>query len=56
MQGFKASVREPAIKRGGDGSDGVLEEGELVVERRGVEGRSAHEDVLDRLLVFCPEG
>ena len=42
MQGFQAAVGEVAVERGGDGADGVLEEGEAGEEGGGVEGAGAH--------------
>lgn len=45
MESFEAAVSEPAVKRARNGSDGVLEEFETVVERVGIVGCDAHEDV-----------
>ena len=46
VQGFETAVGEEAVEGGGHGADGVLKEGEAVVECGGVEGGDAHEDVL----------
>ena len=48
VQGFETAVGEEAVEGGGHGADGVLQEGEAGVQRRGVEGGDAHEDVLER--------
>ena len=42
VEGFEAAVGEIAVEGGGDGADGVLEEGEAGEERRGIEGAGAH--------------
>ena len=47
VERFEAAVGEPAVEGGGDGADGVLEEGEAGVYGGGVEGCGAHEDVLE---------
>lgn len=45
MESFEAAVSEPAVKGARNGSDGVLEEFETVVERVGIVGCHAHEHV-----------
>lgn len=45
MESFETAVSEPAVKWARDGSDGVLEEFETVVEGVGIVGSDAHEDV-----------
>ena len=44
-------MREVAVEGGGDGADGVLEEGEAGEEGGGVEGAGAHKDILVFMLV-----
>lgn len=51
VQRFEPPVREPAVEGGGNGADGVLEEGETRVEGRGVERCGAHEDILPEMRV-----
>ena len=53
VQGLHAAVGEPAVEGGGDGADGVLEEGEALVELWGVEGGGAHDDVRVAVDVLC---
>lgn len=45
MESFEAAVSEPAVKGARNGSDGVLEEFQTVVERVGIVGCHAHEHV-----------
>lgn len=47
VEGFEASVGEPAVEGGGDGADGVLEEGQAFVDVWGVVCGCAHEDILE---------
>lgn len=42
VEGFESAVGEVAVEGGGDGADGVLEEGEAGEEGGGVEGGGAH--------------
>lgn len=45
VQGLQTTVGEPAVEGGGDGADGVLEEGEALLEGVGVESGDTHADV-----------
>lgn len=45
VEGLEAAVGEPAVEGGGNGANGVLQEGEAVVEVLGVEGCGAHDNV-----------
>lgn len=45
VQGLQTTVGEPAVEGGGDGADGVLEEGETLLEGVGVESGDTHADV-----------
>lgn len=47
VEGLQAAVGEPRVESGGDGADGVLEEGEAGVEGGRVEGGNTHNDILD---------
>lgn len=45
MEGLGSTVGEPRIKGGGNGADGVLEEGEAGIELVAVEGGNTHDHV-----------
>lgn len=47
VEGLETAVGEPAVEGGGDGADGVLEEGETGIELFGVECGDTHENVLN---------
>lgn len=58
MEGLETAVGEPAIESRRDGSDGVLEEGEALVQGVAVESGSAHQNILIpvSLEINCPRG
>ena len=47
VEGLETAVGEPAVEGAGDGTDGVLEVGERVVDGGGVVGDDTHEDILE---------
>ena len=46
VESLEAAVGEKAVEGGGDGADGVLEEGKAVADGGGVKGGGTHQDVL----------
>lgn len=46
MEGFEAAVSKPAVKSGGNGANGILQEGKTFTQRFRIESCSAHKDVL----------
>jgi hypothetical protein len=53
VEGLDAAVGEPAVEGRGDGADGVLQEGEALVDGVAVEGGDAHADVAVAVDVLC---
>lgn len=53
VQRLEAPVGEPAVEGGGDGADGVLQEGEAGAEVVAVEGGDAHDHVRVAVDVLC---
>lgn len=47
MEGLETAVGQPAVKGRGDGTNGVLEEGQSGLDLVGVESGNTHEDVLE---------
>lgn len=45
VQGLETAVSEPAVEGGGDGSNGVLEEGQTLLQGFGAKGGNTHADI-----------
>ena len=56
VERFQATVSKPAIERGGNSANGILQEGESFLDRLTVEGRCTHEDILHAISLnqLCP--